>query len=285
VRKAFLLSMILALTTGMAFNISFFTPSGKAQGGIAMKKAFKGVSAVTVNKLRMTVVYDNNPYKEGLTTSWGFACVIQGAEKTILFDTGGSSAVLLGNMQRLGIDPKEIDIVVLSHIHGDHVGGLEGLLKANLDVEVYFPATFPAGFKKSLENTGVRAFEVKGPVRICKDIYSTGVLGSWMKEHALIISTDRGLIVVTGCAHPGIVKILKTAKELISDQIFLVIGGFHLGAIGKQQLEKIIADFRKLGVQQVGPCHCTGDLGRRMLKQQYGKDFLDVGVGRLIEFE
>ena len=73
-----------------------------------MKKAFKGVSAVTVKKLRITVVYDNNPYKEGLTTSWGFACVIKGAEKTILFDTGGDSAVLLKNMKQLGIDPKEI---------------------------------------------------------------------------------------------------------------------------------------------------------------------------------
>ena len=65
----------------------------------------------------------------------------------------------------------------------------------------------------------------------------------------------------------------------------MVIGGFHLGAMGKPKLEEIIANFRKLGVRKVGPCHCTGDLGRRMFKQKYGKDFLDVGVGRLIEFE
>ena len=284
-RKAFLFSMILALTSGTAFNMIFFAPSRWAQDGIAMEKAFKSVTEVPVNKVSITVVFDNNPYREELTTSWGFACFIRGPEKTILFDTGGSSAVLLGNMQRLGIDPKDIDIVVLSHIHGDHVGGLEGLLKANLDVEVYLPATFPLGFKDFLTHAGIKALEVNDPVRICKGIYSTGVQGSWMKEQALIISTDRGLIVVTGCAHPGIVKILKTAKELIADQIFLVIGGFHLDAMRKAQLEEIIANFRKLGVEKIGPCHCTGELARQTFKQEYGNDFLDVGVGRLIEFE
>ena len=250
-----------------------------------VKPSDNGFTTMVINKLSITVVYDNNPYKEGLTTSWGFACVIRGVEKTILFDTGGSSAVLLGNMQQLGIDPKEIDIVVLSHIHGDHVGGLDGLLKENSEMAVYFPATFPAGFKKSLKQAGIRASEVSDPAIICKDVYSTGVLGSWMKEQALIISTDRGLIVITGCAHPGIVKILKTAREMISAPILLVIGGFHLGAIPKQQLEKIIVDFRELGVQNVGPCHCTGDPARRMFEEEYGKDFLEVGVGRLIEFE
>jgi 7,8-dihydropterin-6-yl-methyl-4-(beta-D-ribofuranosyl)aminobenzene 5'-phosphate synthase len=107
-KRAFLHRILLALTIVTAVNIIYFTHSGRAQGGITMKKAFKGVSAVTVKKLRITVVYDNNPYKEGLTTSWGFACVIKGAEKTILFDTGGDSAVLLKNMKQLGIDPKEI---------------------------------------------------------------------------------------------------------------------------------------------------------------------------------
>jgi 7,8-dihydropterin-6-yl-methyl-4-(beta-D-ribofuranosyl)aminobenzene 5'-phosphate synthase len=97
--------------------------------------------------LSITVVYDNNPYKAVLTTSWGFACVIKGTEKTVLFVTGGNSAVLLNNMQQLGIDPEEIDIVVLSHIHGDHVGGLKVFLKENFNVTVYLPATFPMDSK------------------------------------------------------------------------------------------------------------------------------------------
>ena len=124
--------------------------------------------SAAIGKLRITVVYDNNPYKEGLTTSWGFACVIKGAEKTILFDTGGNSAVLLNNMQQLGMDAKEIDVVVLSHIHGDHVGGLNGFLQVNRNVTVYLPATFPLEFKESLKHAGVKTVEMNDPARIRK---------------------------------------------------------------------------------------------------------------------
>ena len=248
-----------------------------------MKPAYNEVTSTTIKNLSMTVVYDNNPYKEGLATSWGFACVIKGAEKTILFDTGGNSAVLLNNMQQLGIDPKEIDIVVLSHIHGDHVGGLNGFLKENINVMVYLPVTFPMEFKKSLKRSGIKTIDVNDPVRICKGVYSTGVLGTLIKEQALMISTDKGTVVITGCAHPGIVNILKTAKDILEDKIQLVMGGFHLGAMSKSNLEEIITNFRKLGVERVGPCHFSGDLARRMFKQEYGNGYMNVGVGRLIE--
>jgi 7,8-dihydropterin-6-yl-methyl-4-(beta-D-ribofuranosyl)aminobenzene 5'-phosphate synthase len=162
---------------------------------------------------------------------------------------------------------------------------MDGLLKAIPDVTVYFPATFPMIFKGSLTRAGIKTVEVNDPARICKGIYSTGVMESWMKEQSLIISTDRGLIVITGCAHPGIVNILKIVKELNVDNILLVMGGFHLGAMRKAQFEEIIAKFRELGVEKVGSCHCTGELAKQTFKQEYGKDFLDVGVGRRIEFE
>jgi 7,8-dihydropterin-6-yl-methyl-4-(beta-D-ribofuranosyl)aminobenzene 5'-phosphate synthase len=250
-----------------------------------MKPMSNETTSASIGDLGITVVYDNNPYQEGLKTSWGFSCVIKGAEETILFDTGGDSAVLLNNMQQLGIDPKEIDVVVLSHIHGDHVGGLNGFLQRNINVTVYFLATFPPGFKESLNCAGIETVEVNDPVRICKGVYSTGALGSWMKEQSLIVSTVRGVIVVTGCAHPGIVHILQTVKKFNAEPILLVMGGFHLRAMRKAQLEETIANIRKLGVEKIGPCHCTGELARQTFKQEYGDDYLDVGVGRLIEFE
>ena len=195
-----------------------------------MKPTVNDIISPAIGELRITVVYDNNPYKEGLTTSWGFACVIKGAEKTILFDTGGDSDVLLNNMQQLAIDSKEIDVVVLSHIHGDHVGGLNGFLQENMNVTVYLPATFLPGFKESLKRVGIKTVEMNDSARICKGVYSTGVLGSMIKEQALMISTDRGLIVITGCAHPGIVHILQTAKKIIRNEFLLVMGGISSGS-------------------------------------------------------
>jgi 7,8-dihydropterin-6-yl-methyl-4-(beta-D-ribofuranosyl)aminobenzene 5'-phosphate synthase len=248
-----------------------------------MTPSFNNNTSSTIKNLSLTIVYDNNLYKKGLATSWGFACVIKGAEKTILFDTGGSSAVLLNNMQRLGIDPKEIDVVVLSHIHGDHVGGLNGFLQENIEVTVYLLATFPPEFKESLKRAGIKTIEVNDPVRICKGVYSTGVAGSMIKEQSLMISSNQGMVVITGCAHPGVVHIIQIVKKIMEDKILLVIGGFHLRTMRKAELEEIITNFRKLGVERVGPCHCTGDLARRMFEQEYGKNFLDVGVGRLIE--
>lgn len=248
-----------------------------------MKPAFKAITSMAAKNLRLTVVYDNNPYKAGLATSWGFACVVKGSEKTILFDTGGTSAVLLANMQQLGIDPKEIDIVVLSHMHGDHVGGLDGFLKQNSQVTIYLPAAFATELQASLSHAGVKVIGVDDPVMICSGVYSTGILGSWIKEQALMISTTTGTIVITGCAHPGIVHILKLAQKLIEDKILLVMGGFHLGAESKPKLEEIISDFKRLGVERVGPCHCSGDPARSMFKQAYGNAYINVGVGRLIE--
>ena len=74
-------------------------------------------SKVAVRDLTITVVYDNYSYREGLRTSWGFACVVRGTEKTILFDTGGDASILLSNMKKLSIDPRDIDVIVLSLIH------------------------------------------------------------------------------------------------------------------------------------------------------------------------
>jgi 7,8-dihydropterin-6-yl-methyl-4-(beta-D-ribofuranosyl)aminobenzene 5'-phosphate synthase len=274
---AFMLSFVII--TLSQFNCFL----GEAQAAAKVKKGLETVPSEAIKHLTITVVYDNNSYQAGLAASWGFACVIKGPEKTILFDTGGDSAVLLNNMQQLGIDPKEIDVVVLSHIHGDHVGGINGFLKANSKVAVFLPATFPLGFKQSLKRSGVKTIDVNDAVRICESVYSTGVMGAWIKEQALMVATDKGMVVITGCAHPGIVNILRTAKDILKDNIYLAMGGFHLGAMSKPKLEEIIAAFRTLGVQKVGPCHCSGDSARRMFKQEYGNGYMNVGVGRRIE--
>lgn len=249
------------------------------------KQIMGDTSKVVVKNLTITVVYDNYPYREGLRTSWGFACVVRGTEKTILFDTGGDASILLSNMEKLGIDPKDIDVIVLSHIHGDHVGGLHGFLESNPHVTVYLPKSFTKSFKDGVKAYGAEVVEVHEPTRICTAVYSTGELGTWIKEQSLVIRTDKGLVVITGCAHPGIVNIVTKARELLDDNILLVMGGFHLLDKSRAEIEKIINSFKQLGVQYVGACHCSGDTARRMFASEYKKRFINIGVGKAITAE
>jgi 7,8-dihydropterin-6-yl-methyl-4-(beta-D-ribofuranosyl)aminobenzene 5'-phosphate synthase len=232
--------------------------------------------------IKITVIYDNNPYKEGIETAWGFSCLIRIRDKTILFDTGGDGRRLLTNMERLRISPSDISLIVLSHIHGDHVGGLGALLERNRNVMVYIPASFPEGFKEEVQGYGAKIVEVRKTIRICEGVYSTGELGTWIKEQALVIGTGRGTIVVTGCSHPGVVNMVKKAKEIIPGDVLFVIGGYHLGGKNSGEIEHILSEFRNLGVRNAGPCHCTGTAATEMFKRAYGKNFIRVGAGRVI---
>jgi len=248
--------------------------------------------------VRFTIVYDNNAHTgarghdPALRTAWGFSCWIETGEVTILFDTGGDSPILLGNAAKLGLDPQVIDAVVLSHIHGDHVGGLAGLLDTGARPTVYVPDAFPASFKNDVR-ARTELVEVIGPMEILPGVHTTGELGSSIVEQALVVETEAGLVVVTGCAHPGVVEMVRRstsltagrAKESVAGEVALVMGGFHLRDAGQGQIERIIADLRGLGVRRVAPCHCTGDLARRMFAESFGEDCLLARVGQVIAAE
>jgi len=252
------------------------------QEGLIQKEVFE-IPEKAVENITISIVYDNNEFNPELRTGWGFSCVVRLGNKNILFDTGADSPTLLSNMQKMKIKPEEIDMVVLSHIHGDHVGGLDGFLNGNNKVNVYLPSSFPASFKNKINSIGANVTEMSKSVKIMDNVYSTGELGTGIIEQSMIINTEKGLIVVTGCAHPGIVNIVRKAKELLNKNIYLVFGGFHLGWAGKGEIENIIEDFRQLGVEKAGPCHCSGDRARELFKQEYKDDFVEIGVGKVIE--
>jgi len=237
----------------------------------------------TSSNVTITIVYDNNEYDKNLKTAWGFSCLVELEDKKILFDTGGDSLTLLSNMEKLKMDLKEIDIVVLSHIHGDHTGGLTGVLEKNPDVTVYIPKSFPNSFKDEIKSYGSSFIEVSNPNKIFNGVLSTGEIGTWIKEQSLIITTEKGLVVITGCAHPGIVDIVRKAKEITKENVHLVTGGFHLSAASDTDLTQIVNTFRELDVKKVGPCHCSGDRCRELFEKEYGDDFVEVGVGRKIK--
>jgi 7,8-dihydropterin-6-yl-methyl-4-(beta-D-ribofuranosyl)aminobenzene 5'-phosphate synthase len=227
----------------------------------------------------LTVVFDNNPYDPRLETGWGFAAWLEYAGQTVLFDTGANGVVLLDNMATLGLDPKAIDIVVLSHIHGDHTGGLASLLALNHQVTVYLPQAFPVRFKEQVSAAGASVVEVDAPQEILPGLWSTGPMGTDIVEQALVARTEKGLVVVTGCAHPGVDEMVSRARQIGRGEIALVVGGFHLGAASGGRVEEIIGEFRRLGVQQVAPCHCTGDQARKLFREAYGTNFYACGAG------
>jgi 7,8-dihydropterin-6-yl-methyl-4-(beta-D-ribofuranosyl)aminobenzene 5'-phosphate synthase len=244
------------------------------------------------------VVYDNNAYVAAsepsveapmLRTSWGFACWVEVDDTTLLFDTGGDGDTLMANLASLGLDPSAIDAVVLSHAHGDHTGGLMPLLSTGITPIVYVPASFPAAFKRDVRRY-TDLVEVTDGAMIKPAVYTTGEVGSGIIEQALVVKTRDGLVVITGCAHPGVVEMVRRAKEVAADasdsqgtasglRVALVMGGFHLGGASRAQVEAIVEDFRDLGVDRVAPCHCTGDQARQHFADSFGEDCTLAGVG------
>ena len=191
----------------------------------------------------LTILYDNNEHDQRLETAWGFSCLVQGPEKTILFDTGGDAAMLLRTMRALGIDPALVEAIVISHVHSDHVGGLAGFLEENPHVTVYLPQSFPENIKEMVREAGARLVAVSGPTEICRHVHSTGELGSAIREQSLMIETARGVVVITGCAHPGVVGIVQHARELVGKEIYLVLGGFHLSGATEANIAGIVEGF------------------------------------------
>ncbi len=229
-------------------------------------------------EITLISVYDNYQVDPEMKTSWGFATIIKTPRDVILFDTGGNSEILLFNMKKLGIDPASIKKIVISHIHGDHTGGLEGFLDKNPNITVFIPSSFPQSIKDMIIQKGGRFVEISAPEKISDFVYTTGELYGPPKEQSLIVDSKKGLIIITGCAHPGVVNIVERAKELMKrDKVYLVLGGFHHPPLS------CVKEFRELEVEKVAPSHCTGDLVREAFREEYKEDFIEYGVGKIIE--
>ncbi|MFN2148388.1 MAG: MBL fold metallo-hydrolase, partial [Anaerolineales bacterium] len=234
--------------------------------------------------LTLTILYDNNPFDSRLRTAWGFSALLEYESSILLFDTGGDAGTLLFNMDVLGKDPSRIESVVLSHIHDDHTGGVDGLLSQGLGATVYVPPSFGTAFKNRIA-ARVPVVEVTAGLPLAKNVFSTGEMGTSIHEQALVVKTARGLVVITGCAHPGVVSIVARARELFDQPVYLVLGGFHLGNARQAELEEILSSFREMGVQKVAPCHCTGERAIAAFREAYGEDFIPAGVGFSIVIE
>ncbi len=237
--------------------------------------------------IAITVLYDNYLLCEECRADWGFSCLIAGTEKTILFDAGTYGNILLGNMDTLQVDAQDVDLMAISHNHGDHTGdwqqagGVLSFLARNSDVTIYLPPSVPSGPIQILEAAGARTQTVNEPMELCERVHLTGPMTGAAVEQSLVLDTPKGLVVITGCAHQGVVQAVSKAKQMLGKDVYLVLGGFHLLNMSDSQVQDIIRQFRDLGVQKAGPSHCTGPRAIELFRQAYGVDFVPLGVGRI----
>ena len=212
--------------------------------------------------MRITIIYDNTAYREDLQADWGFSCLVEiEGVPNILFDTGGDGSILLSNMKKLHIDPGSIEIVFISHAHYDHTGGLSAFLEVNNDVTVYCPDSF-RGVRRAK-----KVVSVKESLKIYENVFSTGELDGI--EQSMAVSTERGIVVITGCSHPAMSHILDAASQF--GKLYGIIGGFH----GFSEFEL----FKSLGL--ICPTHCTQH--KKEIKFIYPEQTIEGGAGRIIE--
>jgi 7,8-dihydropterin-6-yl-methyl-4-(beta-D-ribofuranosyl)aminobenzene 5'-phosphate synthase len=252
-----------------------------------------GAEADGPGSVKVTVVYDNTvaarpDLQAELRSDWGFACVVETEQTTVLFDTGSKGDVLLANLRALGIDPRSIDTVVLSHAHGDHTGGLAALLEQTGPLTVYHPASFSAATRRAIGEGGATSMPVTEPITIGPGLLVTGAADRGAKggvdERALLVETAEGPLLITGCAHPGIVWMVEAASAVMKAPVRVALGGFHLMNVPVTEVADIAERLAKLGVVRCGPAHCTGEAAAAQLRRQFGAGFIESGTGAVTVF-
>lgn len=212
--------------------------------------------------MKITVIYDNEVSNRKLKPGWGFSALIE-SENTapILFDTGAVGPTLLYNMNELGINPRDIGTIVISHAHGDHTGGLWHILEVNMVADIYVPGSAAATIP------GRKVTLVPKPIQVSENVFSTGELKG--VEQSLALKTERGMVVVVGCSHPGVGQIIHVASEF--GKVCGIVGGLHG-----------FSDFDRLrSLSLICPCHCTQY--KSEIRELFPKQYVACGAGLELE--
>jgi 7,8-dihydropterin-6-yl-methyl-4-(beta-D-ribofuranosyl)aminobenzene 5'-phosphate synthase len=275
------------------------------------------VASAAPGNARITVLYDAFGKTSTMQKDWGYAALVEYGGKRILFDTGNNPEILAQNAKTKGIDLTKLDFVVMSHRHGDHMGGLTYLLKVNPRVRIYAPregfgvfgADLPSSFyRKDTSLPPEQRYYDGGPPEVMRfgsawpeanfqlvdkneditsDIHLIALASNKqgtleLRELSLAINTPDGMVIVVGCSHPGIDRIVEAAGT-INPRIHLIAGGFHLVVASDSDIEEIVTALReRFKVEYIAPGHCTGEPAFRALKKAYGDRYLYAGLGTTV---
>lgn len=275
-----------------------------------------GQPAATRQQPQLTVLFDAFGRDGALQKDWGYAALIEIRGKRILFDTGNDPAIFEHNVKAKGIDLATIDFVVLSHRHSDHMGGLSYLLSDNPKVKIYAPkenfgifgSSLPSSFYRKAESlpADMRYFDGSPPeimkfgtawpnanfqldktTEIAPGISLIALVSDKpgtleLKELSLAIDTPEGVVLVVGCSHPGIDRIMEAASA-INKRIHLIAGGLHLASAPDAEIERLVTELHdKYRVEWVAPGHCTGEPAFAALLKSFGDHYLYAGLGSVI---
>ena len=280
--------------------------------------AARMASARPAGNAQITVLYDAFGKTPGMQKDWGYSALIEYGGKRILFDTGNNPDILERNAKAKGIDLSKLDFVVMSHRHGDHMGGMTYLLRVNPRVKIYAPkegfgvygSDLPSSFYRKDASLPVdqRYYDGSPPevmrfgsawpgtnfelvdknTEIASDIHLIALVSDKpgtleLRELSLAINTPEGMAIVVGCSHPGIDKIVAAAAA-INPRIHVIAGGFHLVVASDTDIEKIVTALRDTyKVEYVAPGHCTGEPAFAALKAAFGDRYLYAGLGTTVE--
>ncbi len=217
--------------------------------------------------MKLKIIFDKESLHENYASGWGVSYLV--GDK-VLFDTAEKGEYLLKNLSRLKVDIAKIEKVVISHQHLGHHSGLPSLLKANKKLKVFACADISGD----------------NPQPIAENIYTTGCLsvqykGSKIEEQALIVKSRKGISLICGCAHPGVLEFIRKTKETFpGDKFYALIGGFHLMGEDKRTINYIAGQIKNSGVENIGPAHCSGFEAVSIFKKNYPENFLEVKVGQ-----
>jgi 7,8-dihydropterin-6-yl-methyl-4-(beta-D-ribofuranosyl)aminobenzene 5'-phosphate synthase len=235
------------------------------------------------SELEIRVVFDNTSARADLNRSWGFSAVVDFRGHRILFDAGSDPILLLEHLEKMQIDPESIEQAVISHEHGDHLRGVYWVFEKNPKMQVHFLDCFPEEPFRRATALKMTPNRVKGPFEVVPGIHSTGIVDGLPSEQSLAIETSQGVVMLVGCSHPGIVKLVETVEsQRKKDSIRLLLGGFHMLRKQPEEIKSTINRLQDLQVQTVMPAHCSGDEAKEMFQSLYGEQFQAAGAGRLI---